>query len=179
MTPASDVAAGRVVLHGTDVVLRTVEDGDVPALVDLAATPKVARWWLPVEGDTLPRARPDGHAFTVLLDGARAGIIEYAEAVDARHRRADVDLFLDPRLHGRGLGGDAVRTLARHLFDTQGHHRIAAEPAVANASAIRCLEKVGFRRCGVLRRHERNWQTGGYRDAVLLDLLAEDLTSPP
>lgn len=178
MSHAPDRAAGRIVLHGTDVVLRPLQEGDSPALVALAATPKVARWWLPVDGDELPRARPDGHAFTVVLDGAVAGLIEYAEAVDARHRRADVDLFLDPRLHGRGLGGDAVRTLARYLFDVHQHHRLAAEPAVANASAIRCLEKVGFRRVGVLRRHEHNWATDGHRDALLLDLLPEDLLGP-
>jgi aminoglycoside 6'-N-acetyltransferase len=49
-------------------------------------------------------------------------LIQYGEITDPQYRHAGIDLFLDPALHGRGLGRDAVRTLARHLIDDRGWH---------------------------------------------------------
>lgn len=43
------------------------------------------------------------------------------------------------------------------------------------ASRIRCYEKVGFQRVGVMRQYERD-QGGIWRDGVLLDLLARELS---
>ena len=79
-----------------------------------------------------------------------------------------------PDRHGRGLGRDAVRTLARWLVTERGHHRITIDPALANERAIRCYEAVGFRRVGVLRRY---WHgpDGQWHDGLLLDLLANEL----
>ena len=48
-------------------------------------------------------------------------------------------------MRGAGLGGDAIRTLARHLIDEYGHHRFTIDPAAANSAAIRAYAKVGFR----------------------------------
>jgi len=67
-----------------------------------------------------------------------------------------------------------VRTTARHLGRDLGHHRIAIDPAADNARAIRCYEKVGFRRVGVMREYGRD-ADGVWRDGVLLDLLASEL----
>jgi GNAT superfamily N-acetyltransferase len=39
------------------------------------------------------------------------------------YRHASVDIFVDPASHRRGYGSDAIRTLVRHLFRDQGHHR--------------------------------------------------------
>ena len=67
--------------------------------------------------------------------------------------------------------------MARHLIDDLGHRRLVIDPAAHNERAIRCYEKVGFRRVGVMRRY---WQDpdGVWRDGLLLDLLAGDLTPP-
>lgn len=62
-----------------------------------------------------------------------------------RQRHAGIDFHLDPAFHGGGLGIDAVRTLARHLIDDLGHHRLVIDPAADNDAAIRCYAKVGFR----------------------------------
>jgi aminoglycoside 6'-N-acetyltransferase len=66
--------------------------------------------------------------------------------------------------------------VARYLFEVLGHHRVTIDPAAANAAAIRCYEKVGFRRVGITRRSERSPESGTWRDGLLMDLLAEDLT---
>ena len=96
------------------------------------------------------------------------------ENPDPEFRYANIDLFLDPRFHGRGLGRDAVRALARWLVDERGHHRLTIDPDLANERAIRAYEAAGFRRVGVLRRYWRG-PDGEWRDGLLLDLLAEEL----
>ena len=77
-------------------------------------------------------------------------------------------------MHGRGVGTDAVRTLARHLIVDHGHHRLTIDPAVDNPAAIRAYEKVGFRPVGVMRQHERG-EDGTWHDSLLMDLLADEL----
>ena len=78
-------------------------------------------------------------------------------------------------VHGRGIGEDAVRTLAVHLVDDVGHHRLVIDPAADNEAAIRCYAKVGFRPVGVMRRYEQG-PDGTWHDGLLMDLLAEEVT---
>ncbi len=60
------------------------------------------------------------------------------------------------------------------LIGERGHHRITIDPALANTRAIRAYEKVGFERVGVMRKAERDPDGGGWHDALLMQLLAED-----
>jgi aminoglycoside 6'-N-acetyltransferase len=90
------------------------------------------------------------------------------------YRYAGIDLFLASDRHGQGLGSDAVRTLARFLFDERGHHRLSIDPAAQNERAIRAYEAVGFRRVGIMREYERG-PDGNWRDGLLMDLLAGEL----
>jgi RimJ/RimL family protein N-acetyltransferase len=156
------------------VILRPLEARDEDELRRILATPEVMRWWdLPDEG--FPWDDPDSTRLTIEVDGAVAGMIQYSEELDPKYRHASIDLFLDPALHGRGLGTEAVRRVARHLIDERGHHRITIDPAVANAAAIRSYEKAGFRRVGVMRRYERDVGGEGWHDGLLMELLAEDV----
>jgi aminoglycoside 6'-N-acetyltransferase len=165
-------------LTGTQVALRPLVEADAPVLRAILATPKVSRWWAAEEDPAWPFETDNTVHRLAVHDGSSAaviGMVQYWEQDDPVYRHAAVDIFLDPRVHGHGLGTDAVRTLVRHLLDDVGHHRVTIDPAVANASAIRCYEKVGFRRVGVMRRYERSPETGTWRDVLLMDLLAEDL----
>ncbi|MBB1256941.1 SpoIIE family protein phosphatase, partial [Streptomyces sp. OF3] len=51
------------------------------------------------------------------------------------YRHAGIDIFLDPAAHGAGLGTDAVRTLAVHLVDDHGPHRLGIDPAADYSTA--------------------------------------------
>ncbi|MDY7099712.1 MAG: GNAT family protein [Actinomycetota bacterium] len=107
--------------------------------------------------------------------GEVIGSIQWYEEADDDYRHAGMDLYLDPSAHGRGHGSDAVATLARHLIETVGHHRLVIDPAADNVAAIRCYEKVGFKPVGVMRRYERDAEGDGWHDGLLMDLLAEEL----
>jgi aminoglycoside 6'-N-acetyltransferase len=158
----------------SELVLRPLADEDAAELRRVRATPEVARWWDEIEPE-FPWEDPESTRFTIVIDGQVAGLIQFWEEVEPKYRHAMIDLFLDPAFHGRGLGTEALRRMARMLFDERGHHRVTIDPAADNAQAIRSYEKVGFRPVGVMRRYERDVGAGGWHDGLLMDLLAEDL----
>jgi aminoglycoside 6'-N-acetyltransferase len=169
--------APRPLLRGEDVLLRPVELRDVDALAAMQREPSVVRWWGdPDLADLRAKARGSAGeaAFAIEVSGALVGLIQYYEEDEPDFRHAAIDLFIGDEHQRRGLGTDAVRTLARHLVHDRGHHRLTIDPAADNAAAIRCYEKVGFRRAGVMRNYWRD-PDGIWRDGLLLDLLADEL----
>jgi aminoglycoside 6'-N-acetyltransferase len=162
-------------LVGKRVVLRTGEPNDVPPLLSIANEPAVAVWWGGMdETDVVDGFVGTETSFVVVQDGEVIGAIQYEEEGDPMYRRAGIDIFLTEDRHGRGLATDAIRTLARYLFDERGHHRLTIDPAAANDRAIRTYEAVGFRRVGIMRAYERDVD-GSWHDGVLMDLLVEEL----
>jgi aminoglycoside 6'-N-acetyltransferase len=167
-------------LQGMQVRLRTAGSADIPALARIRSTPEVMRWWR--GGDNMVVAVAEDLAeegtetFVVEHEGRVAGAIQWHAEDEPDYRHAGIDIYLDPALHGRGLGTDAVRTLARHLIADRGHHRLVIDPAADNAAAIRCYSKVGFRPVGVMRRYERGLD-GAWHDGLLMDLLADELNT--
>jgi aminoglycoside 6'-N-acetyltransferase len=166
-------------LTGAQVVLRRAGDGDIAELVRIRATPQVRQWWrgrddlvAEVTQDLADAGTP---VYVVEYGGHVVGAIQYAEENEPDYRHASIDIYLDPAVHGRGLGTDAVRTLAHHLIVDKGHHRLTIDPSADNAAAIRSYEKVGFRAVGRMRRYERGLD-GSWHDGLLMDLLADELT---
>ena len=104
-------------------------------------------------------------------EGAVAAVLK--ERPDVVLLDLDMDIFLATSRHGRGLGAEALRVLARHLFEERGHYRLTTDPAADNAAAIRAYEKVGFRRVVVMRRYER-CPDGDWHDGLLMDMLREE-----
>jgi aminoglycoside 6'-N-acetyltransferase len=153
------------------VLLRPLAAGDEAELLRIHRMPEVMRWWdKPDEG--FPWEEPESFRMTIEVDGRIAGMIQFWEEPEPKYRHASIDLFLDPELHGRGIGTEAVRHVVRHLIDERGHHRITIDPAADNAAAIRAYEKVGFRAVGVMRNYERDSGGDGWHDGLLMELLA-------
>lgn len=103
------------------------------------------------------------------------GFVQSYEESDPEYRHAGIDLFLNPRQHGRGLGREVVGVVARYLFETLDHHRLVIDPAAANAPAIRCYEAVGFQRVGITRASWWDHVEERWADGLLLDLLRGEL----
>ena len=161
------------VLQGDRVMLRRATVDDVPPLAAIIATPEVSRWWASPFSEADITA-DDAVVFAIEVEGEVAGLIQYCEENEPDYRHAGVDVVLAPQHHGRGLGADAVRTLARHLFDERGHHRLTIDPAADNARAIASYAQVGFHPVGVMRRYERR-RDGSWHDGLLMDLLRDEL----
>jgi aminoglycoside 6'-N-acetyltransferase len=162
-------------LRGERVILRQATGEDVPALVAIRTTPEVRRWW--GEEDDFAAAVADDvpQTYAIVVDDRVVGAIQWYEGDDPMYRHAGMDIYVDPAVTGRGLGTDAVRTLARHLTGERGHHRLVIDPAADNLAAIRAYEKVGFKAVGVMRRYEQG-PDGTFHDGLLMDLLADELT---
>ncbi len=155
-----------------DVTLRPLAAGDEDELLRIHRTPEVLRWWGEPEPG-FPWDEPESTRFTIAVEGRIAGLIQFWEEREPQYRHAGIDLFVDPALHGRGIGTEAVRRLVRHLMEDHGHHRVTIDPAADNAAAIRAYEKAGFRRVGVMRRYERA-PDGSWRDGLLMELVLEE-----
>ena len=166
-----------MILRGRRLVVRSLQEPDLARLAEIAAEPEVwERWGEVSEADLREKLAGEGDvtALVVELDGEVVGLIQYHEETDPDYRHAGVDMFLAGTARGRGYGREALLLVAAHLFEERGHHRLTIDPACANVRAIRAYESLGFRAVGVMRRYERG-RDGEWHDALLMDLLAEEL----
>jgi aminoglycoside 6'-N-acetyltransferase len=147
--------------------------GDEAELRRIHETPEVVRWWGEPEEGFPWTDEPESTRMVIEIDGAVVGLIQFCEETEPRYRHASIDLFLDPALHGRGFGEEAVRHVARLLVEERGHHRITIDPAADNMVAIRAYEKVGFKPVGVMHRYEWDAEGESWHDGLLMELIFE------
>ncbi len=166
------------VLYGERVALRPVRPDDRSRLLEILGEPEVARWWNPGGPDRAVDDwldQPPETIFVIEAEGVVIGSIEFSEESHPDYRSAGIDLFLDSAHHGRGLGSDTLRTMARYLFEERGHHRLTIDPAADNERAIRAYRRAGFRPVGIMREYERG-PDGSCHDNLLMDMLAGELS---
>jgi aminoglycoside 6'-N-acetyltransferase len=162
-------------LRGERVLLRPLTEADAPELLRILLTPEVAAWWGPPDEGFPHDDDPTAVRFAILVGDRVAGLVQFGEEAEPDYRHAWVDLFLDPALHGRGFGTEAVTTLVHHLLDERGHHRVTIDPATANRPAIRSYEKAGFRPVGVMQAAWRD-PRGVWHDVLLMELIAPGIS---
>ena len=180
----------RPILNAPRVRLRTITPADAPALFGLFSDAETVRYWSHTafteraEADALV-ADIAAHAeagdllqwgVEVRATGVLVGTATLA-GIDRMNQRAEVG-FLVGRAHwGHGYGGEAMRALISHAFGGPdvggiGLRRLEADVDPRNAASLRVLERLGFRREGLLRER---WRVGGgVQDTVLLGLLASE-----
>ena len=172
------------IVRGERVVLRPLTEADAPAVLTMLREPAVARWWGRYDSARVQRdlyEDDDAEVFAIEVACELAGIIQWSEENEPEYRHASLDLSLATRFHGQRLGREALRLAIEHLVSERGHHRFTIDPSAKNQPAIRCYAGVGFRPVGLMRRYWRA-PDGEWRDALLMDLLADELvreTSTP
>ena len=186
VTPASGAAAlppiqdAAVPLDGRLVHLRPADPGDEAAFLAILTDPSVhARWQAadPArEARELARHEDDVAVWAIEEGDVVVGLIQAHEETEPQYRHAGIDIVVIEAAQGRGLGTDAVRTVARWLVHARGHHRLTIDPAADNDRAIRAYSRVGFRPVGRMRQYEGNLD-GSWHDGLLMDLLADELDS--
>jgi aminoglycoside 6'-N-acetyltransferase len=167
-----------VVLRGKRVLLRPGRAEDADRLFQIRNEPEVVRWWgnVDIEEEISEEFIGADDAFVIEADGEVVGAIQYREENEPMYRHAGMDIFITTSRHGQGLGTEAIRVLARYLFEERGHHRLTIDPATGNTAAIRAYERVGFRRVGIRRKYERG-PDNVWHDGLLMDLLQEEFQS--
>jgi len=176
---------GFPVLAGQRVRLRAPRPGDVDDVFALFSDPSVMRYWssAPMQA----RAQAEGKIEEILEAFAQGGMINWLVAdrrndtaigsctlfrFDARHRRAEVGYALRSDHWGRGLAAEAVTLALDWAFRTLMLHRIEADIDPRNDASRRLLERLGFRREGLLR--ERFFVDGEASDSEFHGLLAQE-----
>lgn len=153
------------------LTLRPSDPTDIEPLLVMLAHPEVAEWW----GDNTASSLAEEIAgqFTITVDGETAGILLAHKETDPTYPSVAFDIMLGVRFHGHGHGRRALRLAIDH-YVARGHHRFTIDPSVGNTAALQCYSAVGFQPVGILRESERA-PSGGWRDAILMDLLAREL----
>jgi RimJ/RimL family protein N-acetyltransferase len=93
--------------------------------------------------------------------------------IDAKNRSAPFGIFLgDKGSWNQGHGTEATRLIVGYAFDTLNLHRVWLHVFEDNARAIRCYEKTGFRREGLLRQD--HFRAGRYWNTVVMGILRDE-----
>ncbi|MFT4034354.1 MAG: GNAT family protein [Patulibacter sp.] len=176
-------------LHAPAMTLRIPAAGDATALFRLASDPQVTEWfsWGPYQEtaearaylDRLPQQRERGTQLDLLQvhrELGPVGITGLSE-FSYRDRRAMVGTWFGRRAWGIGANREGKALMAYLAFELLGLARLGAYANTENARSQRALEKVGFRREGVLR----GWHRHGDRqlDVAVYGMLRADWQSGP
>ena len=170
------------ILQGEKVRLRPVEEHDLPHFVRWLADPEMSRWLErlgkpPTLEDEYEwwhekRSDPDNVLWAIdTLDGRLVGTTELR--LTLRAERAELGVAIhDKTQWSKGLGTDAVRLVVDYAFEELGLNRVELTTDEQNARAIRCYEKVGFSREGLLRQHRL--LDGEFGNTVVMSILKEE-----
>lgn len=94
-------------------------------------------------------------------------------AIDRQQGRAEIGYILGSEHWRKGYAGAALRRLLQYTRDEMKLRRIEADVDPRNSASLRCVERLGFEREGLMR--ERWVVAGEVQDAVILGLLLRDL----
>lgn len=114
----------------------------------------------------------------VELDGTPVGNVSWHPVFygpNLASRAYNIGIGLGEGFRGRGIGSQAQRLLAEHLFATTDVRRVEASTDVENVAEMRALEKAGFVLEGILRSAQS--RADGVHDLASYSLLRADLES--
>ncbi len=165
--------------------LRPLREDDAPALLALFSDPRVMRYWSTPPWTGLEQA----HA-TIAQDRESMAAGEHLRLAVTRRddpkligtctlfhwvpscRRAEIGYALSPAHQGNAYMDESLRALLRFGFTTMQLNRVEADIDPRNEASARTLERLGFRREGLLRQR---WVVNGeVSDTALYGLLQTD-----
>jgi ribosomal-protein-alanine N-acetyltransferase len=112
-------------------------------------------------------------SFAVRVEGRLAGQVTIDNIVRGALRSGYLGYWVDRAVAGRGMASLAVALVCDHAFGEVGLHRLEADIRPENLPSQRLVERLAFRREGLLRRYLDI--DGDWRDHLAYALLAEDL----
>jgi RimJ/RimL family protein N-acetyltransferase len=169
------------VLEGKKVRLRPVREDDLPHFVRWLNDPDVLQWLTVPKPPTMDEERqwweaeqnnPHDIVWAIeALDGRLLG--DTALRPNPLGRWADLGIFIGEKgAWSRGYGADAIRTILRYAFAGMRLNRVSLTADELNARALRCYEKCGFVREGLMRQHRV--VDGQFRNTVMMGILREE-----
>lgn len=171
-------------LEGKMVRLRAPERGDLPVFVKWINDPEVVEF-LQFEP---PMSIEDEEVWFqhMIQSRDRTFVIETKEGrpignigligMDWRNRKTDIGIMIGEKdAWDHGYGTDSMMVVLRYLFEELNLNRIGLYVDVHNDRALRCYEKCGFSKEGIVRQYR--FKDGRYIDSVQMSILHQDWKS--
>jgi ribosomal-protein-alanine N-acetyltransferase len=172
-------------IEGPELALRPPEPRDADDLFELGRDPDVVRFfsWGPYqerhEALAFIERIVDERPYELLIvdsDDRPIGLTGLTE-VSERDSRAVVGTWLGRSHWGTGANSESKALILHFAFATLGLQRVSAYAHPDNVRSLAALEKIGFKREGLLR--EWHVHRGERRDVVILGLLREEWERGP
>jgi len=171
------------------LTLRALTEQDAPALLEITHDEEVMRYYGMEPFETLDDVLEEiawgrdlfregqGIRWAIALRTSDAyigdlGLHNYSE----QHARAEAGYKLARPYWRQGLMSEALGAVVDYGFDRMALNRIEALVDPRNTASWAMLEKLGFRREGVLRDYEH--ERSGYVDLAMYSLLRREWLSP-
>jgi ribosomal-protein-alanine N-acetyltransferase len=157
-----------LVVTGPTLKLRYATAADAPRMLELASDPAVTRYfsWGPYTElsqpeayiASLPGKRERGELLDFLIDHREHGPIGVTglSELSVRNRHATVGSWFGHRWWGSGANLESKALIAALAFQRLGMDRLTAWANTRNGRSQVALERVGFKREGVLRAFHRH-----------------------
>lgn len=113
----------------------------------------------------------DNERFGILDGDEIAGMISLTGIIRGSLQSCMIGYFVAQERAGRGLASRAVDAATGLAFTELGLHRVEAGTAVENLASQRVLERNGFTRVGLMRKHLQI--RGAWVDHLLWEKLAD------
>ncbi|HEX4199852.1 MAG TPA: GNAT family protein [Caulobacteraceae bacterium] len=171
-----------MILKTERLSLRPLEPRDVPAVHQMMSDIEVMAFWdsavvddpavtaeiVEQELEETEQDKARYWAMELASSGAVIGLCDLSE-IDRRHSRADVGFMVARRYWGAGYTYEAMHAVIGHAAQGLRLRRLQARAHLGNIRSMRLLDRLGFKREGLLRGYvERD---GERRDCALYGLL--------
>ncbi len=166
-------------LEGKTVNLRVMEREDLGVLQEWDNTPEFMGEYEPLRQETKTELEKtfdnlkDAQWFFVQKkDGTKIGYVAHFLAAG----ETELGYFVVPDERGKGYVSEAIEIMIDYLFLSRNIVRIQAKADPENIASWKALEKVGFKREGVLRK--TFFCRGKWRDDCIYSILREEWKEP-
>ena len=188
-SPSAQHISGRLatlaefpVLESDRIRLRGLREDDIAGLYRLFSDPRVMRYWS--RGPMTEHAEAVDYAKTILDGFTQRTVLNWIVAdpatdaligtctlyeINPTHARAGLGYALLPDCWGQGLAGEAATLAISYGLLELGLQRIEADTEPNNLRSNAVLDKLGFRREGLLR--QRFHHPDGIQDSLVFGLL--------
>ena len=166
--------------------LRKLELSDAESLFTILADEEVTRFYDDEAFTEISQAKAQIQAWANGFDERRSirwGIVRREDDIvigtcgyygfNVWHRRGSLGFELARSYWRQGIMTEALEAIIAFGFNEVGLNRIQAVVMPGNEGSEKLLEKLGFRREGVLREYE-NWGKKGFVDVLMFSLLRHE-----
>lgn len=118
------------------------------------------------------KERTDRYDAVIEADGISVGIIGLL-SIDLKNKKAEYYITIGNRdYRGKNIAVEASRKLLQYAFNTLGLKRVYLYTESDNIAAVRCYEKIGFKREGLIKQDL--FTKGRYVDRYIYGITSDD-----